>query len=35
MRPSEVGNMTWERFNDTEYAGIRYITTTDVDGEKV
>ena len=35
MRSSEVGNMTWERFNDTEYAGIRYITTTDVDGEKV
>jgi integrase len=35
MRPSEVGNMTWERFNDTEYAGIRYITTTDVEGEKV
>ena len=27
--------MTWERFNDTEYAGIRYITTTDADGEKV
>ena len=20
MRPSEVGNLTWERFNDTEYA---------------
>ena len=35
MRPSEAGNMTWERFNDTEYAGIRYVTTTDVDGEKV
>ena len=35
MRPSEVGNMTWERFNDTEYDGIRYITTTDADGEKV
>lgn len=35
MRPSEVGNMTWERFNDTEYAGIRYITTTDVDAEQI
>ena len=35
MRSSEAGNMTWERFNYTEYAGIRYITTTDVDGEKV
>ena len=35
MRPSEAGNMTWERFRDTEYAGIRYVTTTDVDGEKV
>jgi integrase len=35
MRPSEVGNMTWERYNDTEFAGIRFITTSDVDGEKV
>tara|TARA_R110002126_G_scaffold61708_1_gene159412 strand:- start:161 stop:1039 length:879 start_codon:yes stop_codon:yes gene_type:complete len=35
MRPSEAGNMTWERFNNTEYAGIRYVTTTDADGEKV
>ena len=35
MRPSEAGNMTWERFNDTEHKGIRYVTTTDADGEKV
>ena len=35
MRPSEVGNLTWERFNDTEYAGIRYFTLMNTDGEQV
>jgi integrase len=35
MRPSEAGNLTWERFNDTEYEGIRYFTTLDTADEKV
>ena len=35
MRPSEVGNLTWERFNDTEYEGIRFFTLLDTDEEKV
>jgi len=35
MRPSEVGNLTWERFNDTEYAGIRYFTLMNTDDELV
>ena len=29
MRPSETGNLTWERFDDTEHEGIRYFTTLD------
>ena len=35
MRPSEAGNLTWERFNDTEHEGIRYFTTLDTADEKV
>ena len=35
MRPSEAGNMTWERFNDTEHKGIRFVTTLDTATEKV
>jgi integrase len=27
MRPSEVGNLTWERFNDTEHNGIKFSPT--------
>ncbi|MDA7798351.1 hypothetical protein N8973_00915, partial [bacterium] len=35
MRPSEAGNLTWERFNDMEHEGIRYFTTMDTVGERV
>jgi len=35
MRPSEVGNLTWERFNSTEYAGIRYFTLMNTGDEIV
>jgi integrase len=35
MRPSEAGNLTWERFNDTEHEGIRYFTTLNTADEKV
>ena len=35
MRPSEAGNLTWERFNDTEHEGVRYFTTLDTADEKV
>ena len=35
MRPSEAGNLTWERFNDTEHEGIRYLTALDTADEKV
>ena len=35
MRPSEAGNLTWERFNDTEHEGIRYFTTLDTVDERV
>ena len=35
MRPSEAGNLTWERFNDTEYGGIRYFTTYNTEKEDV
>ncbi|MDC1274981.1 tyrosine-type recombinase/integrase [Planktomarina temperata] len=35
MRPSEAGNLTWERFDDTEHEGIRYFTTLDTADEKV
>ena len=35
MRPTEVGNLTWERFNDTEHDGIRYFSTKDTANEKV
>ena len=35
MRPSEAGNLTWERFNDTEHEGIRYFTTMDTVDERV
>ena len=35
MRPSEAGNLTWERFIDTEHEGIRYFTTLDTADEEV
>jgi integrase len=35
MKPTEAGNMTWERFNDTEHEGIRYVTTKDSATEQV
>lgn len=35
MRPTEAGNLTWERFNDTEHAGLRFVTTLDTATEKV
>ena len=35
MRPSEAGNMTWERFNDSEHKGIRFLSTLDTDTEQV
>ena len=35
MRPSEVGNLTWEQFNDTEYPGIRFFTLWDTENEVV
>ena len=35
MRPSEAGNLTWERFNDTEQEGIRYFTLKDTPFERV
>lgn len=35
MRPSEAGNLTWERFNDAEHKEIRYFTTKDTPIEKV
>ena len=34
MRLSETGMLTWERFNDTEYDGIRYFTLLDT-GEEI
>ena len=34
MRLSEAGMLTWERFNDTEYDGIRYFTLLDT-GEEI
>ena len=35
MRPSEVGNLTWERFNDTEHKGIKFFTLLDAGNEIV
>ena len=35
MRPSEAGNLTWERFNDTEHEGIRSFTKLDTADERV
>ena len=35
MRPSEVGNLIWERFNGTEYDDIRYFTLFDAADEIV
>ena len=35
MRPSAAGNLTWERFNNTEHEGISYFTTMDTTEEKV
>ena len=35
MRPSEAGNMTWERYNDTEHEGIRFFSMHDTEAEKV
>jgi len=34
MRLSEAGMLTWERFNDTEYDGVRYFTLLDT-GEEI
>ena len=35
MRLNEATSLTWERFNDTEFQGIRYFTTIDTDLELV
>ena len=35
MRPTEAGNLTWERFNDAEHKGIRSVATLDTAMEKV
>ena len=35
MRSSEAGNMTWERFNDTEHKGVRFFSLHDTAAEKV
>jgi integrase len=35
MRPTEAGNLTWERFNDTEHEGIRYFSLKDTATEKL
>ena len=35
MRVSEAGSLTWERFNDTEVAGVRYFSLIDTNGEQV
>ena len=35
MRLNEATSLTWERFNDTEFQGIRYFTTIDTDLEIV
>jgi len=35
MRPSEAGNLTWERFNDTEYDGVRFFTLLNTGEERV
>jgi integrase len=34
MRLSEAGMLTWERFNDTEYDGVRHFTLLDT-GEEI
>jgi integrase len=35
MRLNEVGTLTWDRFNDTEYQGIRYFSLLDTNDENV
>ena len=35
MRLSEAGMLTWERFNDREYDGVRFFTLLDANGEVV
>lgn len=35
MRPSEVGNLIWERFNGTEYDDIRHFKLFDIADEIV
>ena len=35
MRATEVGSLTWERFNDTEVEGVRYFSLIDTNDEKV
>lgn len=35
MRATEVGSLTWERFNDSEVAGVRYFTLIGTDDEEV
>jgi len=35
MRATEAGSLTWERFNDTEVAGVRYFSLIDTNDEQV
>tara|TARA_B100000767_G_scaffold62503_1_gene58471 strand:+ start:19338 stop:20996 length:1659 start_codon:yes stop_codon:yes gene_type:complete len=35
MRPSEAVNLTWERFNDTEYSGVRFFSLLNTGEERV
>ena len=35
MRLNEVGTLTWERFNDTEFKGMRYFSLLDTNDEMV
>lgn len=35
MRLTEAGSLTWERYNDTEVKGVRYISLIDTNDEEV
>ena len=35
MRLTEAASLTWERYNDTEFQGIRYFSLIDTNNEKV
>jgi integrase len=35
MRLNEAGTLTWDRYNDTEYQGIRYFSLLDTNDENV